>query len=220
MTRVTWGDIAARPRTVSQQVAGNLAVGGRAGEQRRVGLETSPQPGAHQVGWEDAGRDAEPSQSEQKGISLRRARNTLACLFSGCWRAAGPCHSTPVQPRPSLQVGGIHSGSLWWGAGGLHVSEFLFALPGWTCLYLLNEPGDSRLLGELASSTPTLPTTERRFHISHLPAGSNLFPNPAGILQDQEHPVPGGSDTPVAPGAWHALGRFWGGSSWAPFSFL
>lgn len=66
------GGIATRPQTVSQQVAaGNLAVEGRAQWKRQAGLETLPWPGTDQAGWEDAGWDAEPSQSRQKGISLQ-----------------------------------------------------------------------------------------------------------------------------------------------------
>lgn len=54
---------------------------------------------------------------------------------------------SPHSPTPSLWVGGIpwdHRGSRRFA----HV-RVLFALLGWTCLYLFNKPGDAQELGEL-----------------------------------------------------------------------
>lgn len=57
---------------------------------------------------------------------------------------AAPSTRSPI---PSLRVGGIpwdHRES-----GRFAGVRVLFALLGWTCLYLFNKPGDAQELGEL-----------------------------------------------------------------------
>lgn len=116
------GDKATRPQTVSQQVAaGNLAVEGRAPWKRQVGLETSPWPGTHRAGWEDAGRDAKPGSTGRKGFLSSEAGTHW-------WPVLGLLASSRCQPphppaAPSPHCGLVGFSGITGEAGDLHVSE-------------------------------------------------------------------------------------------------
>ncbi|XP_053939408.1 uncharacterized protein LOC128853988 [Cuculus canorus] len=156
------GDVAVWPQMVSQQVAGNLAAGGRAGcseqQSQGQGFADVSQPGAHRAGWEDARRNAEPNGSGQKGISLRRAGNTGVPVPAA---GAQPVPAAPTSAIPAPRGRGVS-----WDCR-VAEQEFacvrvLFALLGWAWVYLRNEPGVAGCQQHLGPSEgSTSPTSER-----------------------------------------------------------
>lgn len=68
-----------------------------------------------------------------------------------CSRAAGE-QPVPAAPSPRSSVPALWVGGILWdhrGSGRFARVRVLFALLGWTCLYLFNKPGDAQKLGEL-----------------------------------------------------------------------
>lgn len=109
---------------------------------------------------EQAERDFSPASQEHTGMPVLRP-------LAGSRSLLPHSPAAPDSPVPVPRVGGIPSGSLWWGAGGLHVSELCllyWAGLAFICLMSL----ETLAAGRAGRSTHTLPRAEPGFNISHL----------------------------------------------------
>lgn len=97
------------------------------------------------VGRCQAGCQAMPEQAERDFSPVRQEHT--GGLFSATGRRLILAAPSPHSCIPSLWVGSVpwdHRGS-----GRFAHVRVLFALLGWTCLYLFKKPGDAQELGEL-----------------------------------------------------------------------
>lgn len=123
--------------------------------------------------------------------------------------------AAPDGPIPALPVGGIPPGIAVAGSRRFTCVRVLFALPGWTCLYLLSELGDTCCQeSQTAVPAPCLRLSEG--------LTSPTFGQDPTSLQTLLGPAvrtpqcQGAQTPPQLPVAGHGLRQFWGGHHGLP----
>lgn len=178
---------------VSQWVAGNLVARGRAwcsGQESKDKWVWRHCP--RQMPTKLGGKMLSGMLSQAGGGRKRFLSSELGTHWCACSLAAGgqlvpttPFPCSPQYPVSAPRVGGISSGTAVAGSRSFARVRVLFALLSWACLYLRNEPGDSRCWGSWIQPL-------------------DLY----WVLRSQDQAVPGGFDISMAPSAGHGLRRF------------